>query len=147
MHGINEQFVNQVSEDGVKKHAKDLDLSDKDKKQLYLQLSQIVTDAIGEEDPFAFVYDEIVDLHGYLNWWSDDHGKFKTPSSSGGGTAVPTTGGSASGGDNKYGYPNSSGYSEKELEKWDGFNEVSVYGISEAGTTATLADGPKIPID
>ena len=96
VQGINEQVVNQVIEDGVKKYAKDLDLSDKDKKQLYLQLSKIVTDAIGEEDPFAFVYDEIVDLHGYLNWWSDDHGKFKTPSSSGGGTSVPTTGGGAS---------------------------------------------------
>ena len=50
-------------------------------------------------------------------------------------------------GNNKYGYPNSSGYDKKELEKWDGFNEVSVYGISEAGTTATLADGTKITND
>lgn len=145
VQAVNEAVVTQVIDDGIDKHAKDLKLDKKEKKKLYYQMSEVVTRLIGEEEPFAFVYDEIVTLHERMNWWSDDYGKFETPSGSGGGTSVPTTGGgSGSGSSNKYGYPNSSGYTKKELEKWDGFNEVSVYGVSEAGTTATLADGTKI---
>ncbi|MBR3690644.1 MAG: C40 family peptidase, partial [Eggerthellaceae bacterium] len=140
--GINEEILTQIIKDSVKAHSSELELTNDDYQKLYYEMQNVIADLIGEEDPFAFVYDEIVGLHAQMNWWSDRYDTFTDIANVLDGPNIPV--GSGSGTDNKYGYPNSAGYDEEELANWDGFNEVSVYGISEAGTGAVTADGTRI---
>ena len=143
IQGMNEEVIMQIIEDSVKAHRGDLDLDKDDMRKLYYEMQDIITGLIGEEDPFAFVYDEIVLLHERLNWWSNEYGSFGFATSPGAGSPFSLHG-KGHGTMNAYGYPNSYGYDEEEIGNWDGFNEVSVYGISEAGTTSITADGTRI---
>ena len=143
IQGMNDDVLMQIIRDSVKAHKSDLDLSDDEVRKLYYRMQKKISDLIGEEDPFAFVYDEIVLLHERLNWWSEEYGSFGLATSPGAGSILSLDG-TGSGTVNAYGYPNSYGYDEAELANWDGFNEVSVYGISEAGTTSVTADGTRI---
>lgn len=140
---INEEVLTQVISDVIKKQSSSLELSKKEIQKLYYELQDIVSEVIASKEPLAFVYDEIVALHADLNWWSEKYQSFEVTGDGEKAPAAPVEG-TGSGTNNKSGYPNSTGYDEKELEKWGGFNEVSVYGISEAGTTSVTADGTKI---
>lgn len=142
VQGLTEEVVIRVVQTTCKAYRDDLDVTDDEAKKLYYEMSEIITDIIAEFEPVALVYDEIVAVHQALNFWSEEYQEFEHNGGMGGG--LIGGGGDGSGGVNKYGYPNSSGYDEDELAAWDGYNEVSVYGVSEAGTTSVTADGTRI---
>lgn len=148
MQGINDEVIFEAIRAGVGEYKEYVNLSDDQLNELNGKISDVVTELVGEQDPRALVYDEIVALHGYLNWWSEDYEHIDATQTAGGGTGTGATGSSSEAGtNNAYGYPNASGYDPAELEKWDGYNEVSVYGISESGTTSVTGDGTRITND
>ena len=148
MQGINDEIIFEAIRAGVGEYKEYVNLSDDQLNELNGKISDVVTELVGEQDPRALVYDEIVALHGYLNWWSEDYEHIDVTQTAGGGTGTGATGSSSEAGtNNAYGYPNASGYDTTELEKWDGYNEVSVYGISESGTTSVTGDGTRITND
>ena len=148
MQGINDEIIFEAIRAGVGEYKEYVNLSDDQLNELNGKISDVVTELVGEQDPRALVYDEIVALHGYLNWWSEDYEHIDVTQTAGGGTGTGATGSSSEAGtNNAYGYPNASGYDTAELEKWDGYNEVSVYGISESGTTSVTGDGTRITND
>ena len=139
LQGINDEIVYQVINASVKQYKSDLELSGDELKTLNYEIMESVGALVGEQEPVALVYDEIVELHGLLNYWSEDYEHIDATSTFGGSGAS-----GVSGTYNAYGYPNAAGYNADELANWDGYNEVSVYGISESGTTSVTGDGTRI---
>lgn len=143
LQNVSDEVIYETINAAVRRHKSDLELSDEQLTTLNYEIMEVVADLVGEQEPVALVYDEIVELHALLNYWSEDYEHIDVTQA----TRAGTGGSGVSGTVNAYGYPNASGYNASELANWDGYNEVSVYGISEAGTTSVTGDGTRITND
>ena len=140
LQDVSDEVVYEAVRASIQEHGDDLiQITDEHLQEMNYQLMEEFTSIVGEQEPVALVYDEIVELHALLNYWSEDYEHIDATQVYGG-----TGGSGTSGTTNAYGYPNASGYNSEELSKWDGYNEVSVYGISESGTGSVTADGTHI---